>query len=379
MTGRMTETVAKFGWRMVLSVGLVGLTGCNFFVPVTSGGSGGGSSSNLVYVINTLTNSLSGFVVGSSMLTSAPSMPYALGYTPQAAVVSTPNTFLYVAGPGAIYAYVIASDGSLTVPTAGAAQVIVSALAMDISPDGNWLFVLDGSTTQLDIFAVNKTTGALALSSTVPYATTTTPVVPKMVKVSSDGTLVFAALGTNGDVVFTFNTSTGVGLRSQTLAPISTQTSDNALAIDSTGTHLYIARSGVSGGLAAYTIASGGALTSVAGSPFSAGTQPLSVAVDSASKYVYVANGVDGTVSGYSVTTGGVATQLSGFPYVSGATTISVTLDKSKTYLLAAGLGGSPDLTMYSFDATTLGKLDKVATAATGTDPAGALLVVATH
>jgi 6-phosphogluconolactonase len=374
----MTGAVAGFGCRVALTAGALALTGCNFFVPVTNGGGGGGASSNLVYVMNALTNTLSGFAVGSKVLTSVPNMPYALGYTPQAAVVSASNTFLYVAGPAAIYAYIIGADGSLTVPTGGAAQVLVVELAMDISPDGNWLFALNGQTTQLDIFAVNKTTGALTPSTSVGYDTTKSGL-PKMVKVSPDGTLIFAALGTNGEVVFTFTTSTGVAIRSQALALLTSPTSDNALAVDSTGTRLYIARTGASGGLAAYTIRNDGFLTPVAGSPFAAGAQPSSVAVDGASKYVYVANGNDGTVSGYSVTSGGVATALSGSPYASGASTVSVTMDKSKTYLLAAAAGGSPDLTMYSFDATTLGKLNKVATAATGTDPAGAVLVVATH
>jgi 6-phosphogluconolactonase len=77
--------------------------------------------------------------------------------------------------------------------------------------------------------------------------------------------------------------------------------------------------------------------------------------------------------------TNGVPTALSGSPYASGALVQSLALDRSGKYLLAAASGGTPDLTMYSFDATVGGKLDKVATAATGTDPAGALLVTATH
>jgi hypothetical protein len=373
----------KVQWRMLLMSGVMTLTGCSgFFVPVNNsgsgGGSGGGSTTDLVYVPNTLTNSVSGFSVGTGTLTDAPSMPYALGFTPQAAVVAVANTYLYVAGPGTLYAYVIGSGGALTAPAAGAAQVAVFALSLDVSPDGNWLFALDGTTTQLDIYKISQTTGGLALNGTVPYSISNGQVKPKMVKVSANGSLVFAALGTGGDLVFTFNTSTGVAALSQTLPPISTQTSDNALAVDSTTTHLYIARSGQNGGLAVYNIGTAGALASVAGSPFAAGAQPLAVALDSTEKYAYVANGSDGTISGYSVTNG-VPTALSGSPYASGALVQSLALDRSGKYLLAAASGGTPDLTMYSFDATVGGKLDKVATAATGTDPAGALLVTATH
>jgi 6-phosphogluconolactonase len=373
--------VEKLRWRGLWLAGVMALTGCSgFFVPVnnSSGGGGGGSTSNLVYVANAATNSVSGFGVGTATLTSVPNMPYALGFTPQAAVVTVPNSYLYVAGPTAIYAYAIGSDGSLTVPAAGAAQVVVFALALDVSPDGNWLVALDGTTTQLDIYKINTSTGGLALNGTVPYSISNGQVKPKMVKVSADGGLVFAALGTGGDLVFTFNTSTGATALSQTLTPISTQTSDNALAVDSTTKYLYIARSGQNGGLAVYTIGAAGLLTPLAGSPFAAGAQPLAVVLDSTQKYAYVANGSDGTISGYSVTNG-VATALSSSPYGSGATVQSLTLDRSGTYLLAAAFGGSPDLTMYSFDATSGGKLNQVATAATGTDPAGALLVTASH
>ncbi len=163
----------------------------------------------------------------------------------------------------------------------------------------------------------------------------------------------------------------------QTLT-FTSQTSDNGLAVDSTVTHLYIARSGAGGGLAVYTIGANGLLTPLSASPFTAGAQPLSVLLDSTGAYAYVANGSDGTISGYSLING-VATPLSGSPYTSGATVSSLALDSTKKYVLASAFGGSPDLTMYSFDATVAGKLDQVTTAATGTDPAGAVQVVTTH
>lgn len=364
----------------MLAVGAMALTGCsNFFTkPTDSGGGGGtGSTSNLAYTVNSLTNTVSGFQVGTATLTNAPNMPYSLGFTPQAAVVTIPNTYLYVAGPGAIYGYVVGSDGSLTLPANGAAQVVGFVLSMDVTPDGNWLIALDGSTTQLDIYQINKTTGGLALTNTAPYSVTTQGIRPKMVKVSPNGSLLFAALGSNGEAVFSFNTTTGVATQTQSLG-VSTQTSDNAVAIDSTGTHLYVARSGSGAGLAVYTIGAAGKLDSVAGSPFAAGAQPLAVAFDTSGTYAYVANGSDATVSGFTVVNG-VATLLASSPFASGQSVQSLTLDKSGKYLLSAAQGGSPDVTMYSFDTTTAGKLVQAATAAAGSSPAGTLMVVATH
>ncbi len=376
----MLGRAAKIAGLGLVAVGLMALTGCGafFITPTNSGGGTGGGATGVTYVINTVTNSVSGFTVGTGTLTNAPGMPFALGYTPQAEVVTIPNTVLYVAGPGAIYAYFINSTGSLSVPAAGAAQVIVFAISMDVTPDGNWLIALDGTTTQLDIYQINKSTGGLALTSTVPFSIPNAQVLPKMVKVAPNGALIFAALGTGGDLVFTFNTTTGVALLSQTLAPISTQTSENALAIDSTTSHLYIARSGVSGGLAEYTIGTAGALTPVTGSPFAAGAQPLGVALDPTNTYAYVANGTDATISGYTVGNG-VAVPLLGSPFASGASVRALTLDQTGKYLLAAAFAGTPDLTMYSIGATAGGVLNQTSTTQTGTDPAGAWAVVSTH
>jgi 6-phosphogluconolactonase len=376
----MLGRAARIAGLGLVAAGTMALAGCGpfFITPTNGGGTGGGASGNVTYVINTVTNTVSGFTVGTGTLTNAPNMPFQLGYTPQAAVVTIPNTVLYVAGPGAIYAYFINSDGSLSVPAAGAAQVIEFALSLDVSPDGNWLIALDGTTTQLDIYQINKSTGALVLSSTVPFSIPNAQVLGKMVKVAPNGALIFASLGTGGDLVFTFNTANGATLLSQTLAPISTQTSENGLAIDSTTTHLFIARSGLNGGLAEYTIGTNGALTSVAGSPFAAGAQPLSVTLDPSNTYAYVANGTDATVSGFTVGNG-IGVPLTGSPYASGASVRALTLDKTGKYLLAVAFAGAPDLTMYSIGATVAGGLTQTSTAVTGTDPAGAWAVVSTH
>jgi 6-phosphogluconolactonase len=207
---------------------------------------------------------------------------------------------------------------------------------------------------------------------------------PSEVKVSPDGTLIFAALGTAGDVVFTFNTATGVGASSQTLATGNTTTGDYGLAVSSKTTYLFIARSGTNGGVAVYSIGSGGLLTPVTGTPFAAGSGTFSVVLDPTGTYAYAANRTDGTISGYTIAAGATTaalslTQLNGSPYASGSGVQSIGIDKTGKYLLAAAVGGSPDLTMYSFDITVPGKLDPATSVATGTDPAGAVALALMH
>jgi 6-phosphogluconolactonase len=128
-----------------------------------------------------------------------------------------------------------------------------------------------------------------------------------------------------------------------------------------------------------YSIGTGGHLVPVSGSPFATGNGASDVAIDNTGKYVYAANRTDGTVSGFSIGTGGKLTALSGSPYASGTQVGSLTTERSGKYLLAAAAGGSADLTMYIFDATTAGALNKVTSTTTGVDPTGALQVVTTH
>lgn len=358
------------------------LTGCSgFFPPIDNSGGGGTTTGNLVYVGNQTTSSIGGFSIGTSTLTAVSGSPVAAGFVPLSMAVTKANTFLYVGGLTAIELFAIGSNGSLATGTTAA---VANAAAMTISPDGNWLIVLDGNTQVLDIYAINTSTGALTLTSNPSYGNISGTWKPSDIKVSPNGTLIFAALGTAGDQVFSFDTATGAGASVSYLPPVSTSTGDNGLAVNPAGTYLFIARSGTNGGVAAYSIAASGILTSVTASPFAAGTGPASLAIDSTGTYLYAGNRGDGTISGYTIAAGTTAagltlTALSGSPYTTGTLVQSIGIDSTGKYLLAAASGGSPDLTMYTFDITTPGKLDAATSIATATDPAGAAMLALTH
>ena len=251
---------------------------------------------------------------------------------------------------------------------------------MDVSPDGQWLVGLDGLTQALDIFSINLSTGALTVagSGQTPYTTTSTTVTPRMIRFAPSGDFLFAALGSAGDAVFSFNTTTGAAAQTQALALGATTISDNALLVSSTSTTLYIARSGTSSGVAVYTIGTAGALTPVAGSPFAAGNTPAALAIDPTNTYLYAANRADGTISGYLIGATVPLTVLSSSPFPTGTLPVSLSLDKGATYLLAGANGALPDLTMYSFDATNAGKLDTVASVTSATNT-GVIAIATTH
>lgn len=366
---------------------LPAFTGCSdFFPPIKGGGSGGGSTLNRVYVANQTANSIGGFAIGTGTLAAVNNSPLATGYKPLSMVVTPNNSLLYVGAATGIFVYFInSSDGSLTTPSTGSQPAGVFAASLAVSPDGQWLIALDGTTQQLDIFQINASTGGLtSVNAPTTYSTSSGTWQPTQVRVSPDGTLIFAALGTAGDVVFTFNTTTGVAASSQTLATGDVATGDYGLAVNSATTYLYIARSGKSGGLAVFSIGAGGALNPVTRSPFSAGSGTFSVTLDKSGAYVYAANRTDGTISGYTIVPGTTTaalslTPLSGSPYTSGAGVQSIGVDATGKYLLAAAVNGAPDLTMYSFDVPVPGKLDPATSVATGVDPASAVALALTH
>jgi 6-phosphogluconolactonase (cycloisomerase 2 family) len=372
-----------FAIVMVLPV----FTGCSSFFPPISGGggSGGGSTSNRVYVANQIANSIGGFAIGTGTLAAVNNSPLGVGYKPLSMAVTPNNSLLYVGAATGIFVYFINSDGSLTTPSTGSQPAGVFASSLAVSPDGQWLIALDGGTQQLDIFQINTSTGGLSsVNATTTYSISSGTWQPTLVRVSPDGTLIFAALGTAGDVVFTFNTTTGVAASSQALGTGDVATGDYGLTVNASTTYLYIARSGKNGGVAVFSIGTGGALNPVTGSPFAAGSGTYSVTLDKSGTYVYAANRTDGTISGYTIVPGTTTaalslTPLSGSPYTSGAGVQSIGVDTTGKYLLAAAVNGVPDLTMYSFDIAVPGKLDSTTSVATGVDPAGAVALALTH
>jgi 6-phosphogluconolactonase (cycloisomerase 2 family) len=368
---------------------LCGMTGCpGFWVPVNNSSSGGTTGNDYVYVANPNGSAgaatLAGFVVSTGTLTAVTGSPYTLGFTPRSVAVNPADSILFISGHissgiGAIYAFSIGSGGALSALNNGQpVSTGAEEVSMDISPDGNWLFGLNANNASLDEYGINSSTGQLNGPTTNIYTTLVRGTIDaSQVKVAPNGDFVFAALGTAGDMVYQLTTSTGLLTSLSPLPPISQFTSDNALAVSSGSTYLYIARSGTNGGLAVYTISSSGALTEVNGSPLAAGSQPTSVVVSTSGTDIYVANQNSGTISQYGVVTGTGAVSLLSPPTVSAVSAPWVlAVDNSGDYLLSVSEAGSPDLTMYSDSA---GTLTFSTSTPTGNGIIGPVAIAATH
>ncbi len=351
---------------ILLSCGMPVLAGCNgFFYKETSSGTGT-SASNYVFVANTGANTVTGLGISTTgSLAALNGSPISLSTPPTALTVSRGNKYLWVGTVSQIFGYSIASDGTLAALNGGNAIANAYCVDMQTTPDGKWLMVLDGSGASIDLFAINSD-GTLSPATGIGFTPTGT-VVPKQLRIANSGTFAVAAMGTAGELVFSFNSTSGAfTLLAQTAPP--DLTSDNGIAIDSTGTYVYEARSGNGAGLVVNTIASNGVLSPTTATVYSAGTQPYAVTLDNTGKYVYVANRGDSTITGYTVGTNAALTPVSGSPFSSGVAVTALGVDSTGKWLLAAAYSGAPDLSLYGFDSTNSGRLYAVGSSGTGTN-----------
>ena len=364
-------------------------TGCGNFFVYPGSLTGTSSTGDYVYVANGTTESLAGFAVGTGTLTAISGLPLSLGFAPTAVAVNPANTIVFVAGNngvnGFINTYSIGTGGVLSLMTSNNLGS-GSEVSIDVSPDGDWLVGLDANgplvnEAIVDEYAINLTSGALTLQTNTggvyTYTGSSIPtLVPRSIKFAPSEGYVFVAEGTAGDLVFPF--SAGTFSTPQTLIfGAASSTSDNALAVNSGSSYLYIARSGTGGGLAVYTVGSGGALNEVTGSPLTAGNQPFSVLVNKAGTDVYVANQVDSTISAYSIASSGAVAALSPATYTTVAASRALVIDNSGDYLLAIANGGNPDLSLYSYSSTAEPVFST--STSTGTDPTNPVAIAATH
>ena len=170
------------------------------------------------------------------------------------------------------------------------------------------------------------------------------------------------------------------------LTPISTSTSpsDTGLASDPLSAFLFVSEFNT--GLRVLSIGTGGSLKEVSGSPYAVGTGPNGVILDTTGSYVYVANKGSNNISAFTLTAAsGKLTAIAGSPFASGGLLpIALVNDNTKKFVAVInsgsnGSGGNSDLQVFSFDATTDGKLNPVSTGSTGTDPTTPLSIAASH
>jgi 6-phosphogluconolactonase (cycloisomerase 2 family) len=379
---------------------LLGVVGCGgFFVSQTNSG-GGTNTGDYIYVGNGNDTFIAGFGLNSGGALSVLSgSPYNNGVAAQSLAVTPANTFLYAGTTNGIYAYVINSNGSITVLNSGSAvaQDLV-ATQMQVDSTGNYLLASGFGTSigaqAIGIYTINTSTGLLTAitGSPLPLYTgngsTPAVVTPTGLLITPNNAYVYVSLGSLGVQILTLGTGGGLstGNAPTLLLPISTSTSpsDMGLASDPLSAFLFVAE--INTGLRVLSIGTGGSLKEVSGSPYATGTGPTGVILDTTGTYVYVTNKGSNNISGFTLTAAsGTLTAITGSPFASGGL-LPTTLvnDNTKQFVAVInsgsnGSGGNSDVQVFKFDTTTGGKLDPVSTGSTGTDPTTPLSIAASH
>lgn len=373
----------------VLAAGFIPLTGCgNFFVPpnsTSSSGSGSGSSTtgNYAFVANSASGStfIDGFTLTGSTLVAASGFPVTLDYVPQAMVVNRSNKFLYVAGDlaqspnnGYIYGYSIGTGGALTILNSGSGLEAEDAVAMDVSPDGQWLFALNADGSTIEEYSINTSTGLLTFAAQYQVVNTNTNllVTPSDIKVAPTGDFVAVAMGQAGFETFALTTTTGNLTAESQTTPANTGFGAYALGVDANN-YLYV---GETSHLYVYGVSTTGTYSNTVVSGVSTGTGPYSVALDGTS-YVYTGyeNTSSSAVIGGFANTSGVLS--AGAQYTAPTKVSKIAVDSTGAYLIAAGYDSSSGIQLYTIGST--GAITSSSSLGSGTTATVPIAIAMTH
>ncbi len=243
------------------------------------------------------------------------------GTTPTAIAVSPGYQNLYVANQVDmnIVHFAVAENGVLTKKES--VSLATAPVAMTVSPDGNTLYVVSGTTTaSLSAYALSS--GALGsatnqVSLTIP-GDASDSVVPTAVAVLANGNAVYVT-------AYDSSSYNPGGITTSTASP---------------------------GWLFGFTTGSGGALTATPGSPYSAGVKPSALVADPTNRFVYVTDFASNQLIGYGIYTGYTLNFLVNGPYKSGGQPSSIAIDpRGKFMYVSNSLDSS--VTAYVIDLTT--------------------------
>ncbi|HEY1159956.1 MAG TPA: hypothetical protein VGE83_04965 [Terracidiphilus sp.] len=355
------------------------------------------ATSGNFYILNAgTTPEIVGESIVSGTLTALSGSPWTVEGAPYAMAMAPNGSFLVVSSTSGVFAYPI-TNGTL-----GTATVVSTdqAYAVQVDATDSWLVeALQGNGgVTLGAVPISSTTGANNGSEqTVSFTVANAAVQPNRLVISGDNSNIFAALGTGGTIVVPFNASAATGTnpfgtspKATTIAVANSSGSALSVAVDPSTTPrlFYIGETlansaGNSGGLRAFNYSSLGssALTQATGSPIaSGGLAPNFILPIASGDDVYVANGAGlstaGNIAGFAVTASGTTYSIAaGSTVAAGVQPLGLAEDSSSTFVLAVGSLGSPYFDAYTFDTTTVGRLDSQITSSTA---ANSIAIVAT-
>jgi 6-phosphogluconolactonase len=348
---------------LVLVFALAGIAGCI----------GCGSTSHYVYATLPSASQLAAFREDpySGALTELSGSPYTVGDGANSVVLHPSGKFLYVANPGQgendISLFDIQGNGTLIEmpPRVSVAPLgsLPQLLVMD--PGGSFLYVANALSNNISVFAIDSGTGVLTEINGSPFHVGATPLA---MQITPSGGFLYVSIaagnvGTNGSIIG-FSVNSGV---LQNLSPPLTSTdgiNPNGLAIDPSGSYLYVANT-QSNSISIFSIgATGpGSLSEIQGSPLDdTYNDPFSLLIDAKGQYLYVANQGSNNVAVYSLSSGtglpvALTTSTTTFAFATETTPSFLAEDPNGGYLFVGNEGSPAGLQAFGVSGGNLNPL----------------------
>jgi 6-phosphogluconolactonase (cycloisomerase 2 family) len=392
----MTLAIRRTVFLLAMSAALLPMVGCPFFVcqkascPTTGTTTGTG---DYVYVSNSTSGStyINGYQIGTGSLTAITGSPFGLNEVPVAMNVSPNDDFLYVAGQSSAGLFVYPITSSTGALSSGSQLLQNTEIdAMTISPDGYFLFTLgQNPLTGVEVlteYSLNSSTGVIAGTGGTSFSlpTGTTCVVPSAattatqvcsIAVSPDNTYVGASLGTAGTVVFPYQSASSGGITSQSygLVTPASAVGHYSLAFDTSG-YMYVA---TTNGVTSYSsLSSATPTTGPSYTGFSSGLPVRAVTLSTNSSYLYTADQGNNEISAFNLSGGVLTQQTPNSPQIGPADISALGVDRSGAYLLAGGYNATNGFQMFAISSSGL---SVVASQPTGTTTTVPIVMALTH
>jgi 6-phosphogluconolactonase (cycloisomerase 2 family) len=291
--------------------------------------------------------------------------PGYVGLSPHGLALSPSKKFLYVANSESnnIYTFSVAGDGTLSLVTT-TSDGGTTPWEVLVDPSGQYLLVTNiGQSSDVSVFAMDSTTGALTAVPGSPFPANESPT---EIVMPPAGNLVYVSNSSNQNgtvTAFTFDSSTGA-LSQVAGSPFYSGRGASALAVDNSGQFLYVANTSainsntnVIGNISAFNInPSTGVLAPISGSPFAPpiGSGPQTLVVVPNSQLLFATT----PGSSYSIwcftinSLTGQLTVVNDSPFSQTAGGLFALVDTNGSYFYI-GDAQSKGIAAYTFDSNT--------------------------
>jgi 6-phosphogluconolactonase (cycloisomerase 2 family) len=331
----------------------------------------GGSSTNFLLYADATAGAVNIASIASTGMLATVGTSTPVGVHPIAMTVTPDGKFVYVlnASSSTVSQLVVGTGGAITQPQSAIGTGLQpSAMAMD--PQERFLVVTNvgsaGGAT-LSVFSINTTTGALTAAGTAIPLTVTNPTAVAI----SDNSVYVAAPNAIDVLVFSPSTSSFSFAAGSPFSAGPVTTNIAALYSPAQASNRLYAADLATNRLLSFTLSTG-ALTP--GASLGTGTHPGALTANSQNRLLFVANQGSNNISVFTVdaTTGAVAPAAT--PLVSTGTGPNVLAYDSTDNFLWVGLSGSKQIVAFLVNTTT-GALTPIGSPFTVTNPVSAMAV----